>query len=424
MIKNSTNGYAAMFTVIVVLIIIFGIIISITILGTTEYKILRNTAKSAQAYYAAEAGIEDVLLRLTKSLGFSDSYTMNIGDSFTTIDVSDEIGGTRVISSIGNMDNQIRKVEIVYAIDADNVSFHYGAQSGDGGITMNPNSRIKGNVFSNGTVVGSGNVFIDNSIIVANNGNKIEGLDVGGDAQAHTCKDSTINGNLTYVSGGSTVNCSVGGTTKTQPNEIESKELPISLNQINEWKNEANAGETINEDYVLIDGETVSLGPIQIGTASFPKNMTIGNNCVLTLTGTVYVTGDIIINNNANIRLGPSYGPLGGVLVADGKMDINNNVEFQGSGQEGSYFLVISTNPSLNPGSPAIDLNNNVEGGIFYTSAGLIYLHNNVDVKEVTGYKLYLDNNAVVSYETGLTIALFSSGPGGGWNIVSWREIE
>lgn len=419
------NGYAAIFTTIVVLVVIFGIIISIVVLSTTEYKILKNTAQSAQAYYAAEAGIEDALLKLTKSIGFSNNYTINVGSSTAAINTSETIGGTIVITSTGNANNQIRKVEAVYAIDADGVSFYYGAQAGDGGINMGSNARIIGNVFSNATVfASSGTGYINNSIIVAGSGNKIEKLDVGEDAQVHTCKDSNIDRDLTYVSGGSVVNCQVEGITKNQPNEIEPKNLPISLNQINEWKTEANSGGILNENYVLADNKSGSLGPVQIGTASEPKNMTIGSNSVLTLTGTVYVTGDIIINNNAVVKLSPSYGPLGGVLITDGKINIYNNVEFRGSGQEGSYLLALSTNHSLDPASPAIDLNNNVRGAIFYTNAGLIHLHNNVGIKEITGYQLQLDNNAVITYETGLANALFSSGPGGGWEIVSWREIE
>jgi hypothetical protein len=45
-------------------------------------------------------------------------------------------------------------------------------------------------------------------------------------------------------------------------------------------------------------------------------------------------------------------------------------------------------------------------------------------IREATGYKLYLDNNAEIEYEVGLEDTTFSSGPSGGWDVVSWEEIE
>ena len=71
-----------------------------------------------------------------------------------------------------------------------------------------------------------------------------------------------------------------------------------------------------------------------------------------------------------------------------------------------------------------MDIHNNVAGAIFYAHNGLIYLHNNVQASELTAKKLYLDENATIVYEQGLINASFSAGPGGGWKIVSWKEVE
>jgi len=71
----------------------------------------------------------------------------------------------------------------------------------------------------------------------------------------------------------------------------------------------------------------------------------------------------------------------------------------------------------------AIDLHNNADGAIFYAGNGLINLHNNVGARELVGYKINLDQNAVVTYETGLANVNFSSGQSGGYAILSWREI-
>jgi hypothetical protein len=67
---------------------------------------------------------------------------------------------------------------------------------------------------------------------------------------------------------------------------------------------------------------------------------------------------------------------------------------------------------------------NNVGTVIIYGSRGQVHLNNTAGAKEVTGYKIFLDNNASITYESGLANANFTSGPGGGFNIPSWKEIE
>ena len=69
-------------------------------------------------------------------------------------------------------------------------------------------------------------------------------------------------------------------------------------------------------------------------------------------------------------------------------------------------------------------MNNQVGTVVIFGSRGQVHLNNTAGAKEVTGYKLLIDNNASITYETGLANADFSSGPGGGFTITSWKEIE
>ena len=416
--KNQ-KGFAALFITILVLAVIFGIAVSISILTLGQQKISQNITKSSQAYYASEAGVEDVLLRLVKKMNWSSPYNLKVGNATATVEISDIVGGTRTITSKGNSLNRIRKIQIIYAISTQQVSFHYGAQVGEGGMIMGNGSQVLGNVFSNGSVTGGGT--IQNSIIVAGNGNKIDGITVGNDATVHTCKDSNIGGNLTYVSGGSIQNCTVGGATSTRPNEIELQPLPISQSQIDEWEEDAAAGGVITTN-ISISGTKI-LGPIQIGTSTNPKNLTVENGATLIIEGTVYVTGDITFNNNATVNLDSSYGSLSGIILTEGVITVENNVILNGSGQAGSYVLLLSTkNDTTNP---VIDIRNNAAGSvIYYANSGLIYLANNMYAREVTGYKIQIANNAIIQYESGLEETNFSSGPGGSWEVTDWKEIE
>ena len=86
--------------------------------------------------------------------------------------------------------------------------------------------------------------------------------------------------------------------------------------------------------------------------------------------------------------------------------------------------MLLSTNSSLDDLNPAIEVDNNTDAAIFYANQGLIAIRNNVQVREITGYKVYLDNNAEVQYESGLENTSFSSGSGGTWEVASWKEVE
>jgi hypothetical protein len=413
------KGFVALYLTILVLALVFGIVVSIYLLTLNQQKILRNITRSTQSYYLAEAGIEDALLRLKKKMNFSSPYSFKLGNGTTTVEISDIIGGSRTITSKGNISNTIKKIQVVYAISKQKVSFYYGAQVGAGGLIMGNGSKVLGNVYSNGSVIGAGT--IQNSVIVAGNGNRIEGITVGEDATVFTCKNSIINGNLTYVSGGSVQNCQVKGSISIRPNEIPPRDLPISQSQIDKWKEEsANGGVTTTD--ISISGTKI-LGPIQIGTSSNPKNLTVQNGATLIVKGTIYVTGNITFSNGSTIKLDSSYGSLSGVIIADGVITVENNVIISGSGQPGSYVLILSTKSDTT--NPVIDIRNNSAGSaIYYANSGLIYLKNNMVAREVTGYKIQIENNAEIQYESGLEEANFSSGPGGSWEIVSWREIE
>ena len=80
---------------------------------------------------------------------------------------------------------------------------------------------------------------------------------------------------------------------------------------------------------------------------------------------------------------------------------------------------------STKTGEDAISLENNADiNGIIYTSAGEVSVKNNARVMAVTGYEIEVENNVIITYESGLVNLNFSSGPGGGWKIGAWREVE
>ncbi len=603
--KRNQNGFTAFYITILILTVGFAIAISISILTYGEQKISKNITKSGQAYYAAEAGIEDAIYRIKNSKNTPPNYTVAVGNGSVNVLTDSPSQNNWIITANGNKGGAFRKLETRLAITPISPEFFYGAQAGILGFEMESNSRIEGaggvagNVYSNGPINGdsgatiTGNVFVatgisedqthtvynsdqvfgeTNPIIdiaqsfipsvsdvlvkvsvyikkVGSPGNRtvriltnssgspsktslasatlqknlvgtsygwvdvvfstppnlIQGTTywlmidasvddddywlwgkdqnqgygngqakytqdwnaanpiwtdivgdlnfktfmggqitflndviVTGDAHANTITNSQIcgdayyqtidAGSLSFLNNPSKPTCPeplTPGTAYPGSSDPPLENMPISDSNINQWKKEATDGGVHEGD--LMVNSNMSYGPKKING----NLIMASNNKVLTVTGTIYVTGYIEISNGSSIQCSPSYDLYSCVVVTDKWVHISNNGFFQGSGQPGSFIMILSTSPcdgatagDCTNHDAAMDLHNNATGAIFYANDGLIYLHNGVQVSELTAKKIHLDPGATVRYEQGLMNAGFPSGPGGGWEITSWKEIE
>ncbi len=277
---------------------------------------------------------------------------------------------------------------------------------------------------------------LDFKIFMGGQATSLNDVLVKGNASANTINNSKIcgdayyqtidSGSLSFLNSPSSP-CSsplTPGTAHPASPDPPLQNMPLSDSNINQWEDDAEKGGVLSGDLVV--AVSMSYGPKKI-----EGNLTVDGSKTLTLTGAIYVTGNINIGNGASVRCDASYGANSCILIADGWIHIENNGIFSGSGQAGSYVMLLSN--SICDGSfptgctnhnAAIDLHNNAAGAVFYAGNGLIYLHNGVEVSELTGKKLHLENNAIVRYAQGLASANFSSGPGASWQIEDWQEIE
>lgn len=241
----------------------------------------------------------------------------------------------------------------------------------------------------------------------------ISGITIGtgstGDAYSHTVNNSTVRGN-NYCQAGSGNNKACN-TSLSDPVEIS---MPISDQNILDWKDEALAGGTYTGNYSL-SGSNGNIGPKKIS-----GDLMVQNNATLTVNGTLWITGNVNISNNATVKLASGYGSSEGVIIVDGTVSIGNNANFQGSGTSGSYVMILTTSNS----SGAINLQNNAGAVILYAANGTINVSNNAGARSLTGYSVNLSNNAVITYDSGLANSNFSSGPSGSWNVSSWKETQ
>lgn len=155
-----------------ILSVLFFISISVTIVLGLANPMIRHISMatsisvSKESFYVAEAGIEDVLYRLKAGLPVPSSNSLTIGDHSATITVTDEMGGKTIVST-GDADNYFRKIETKLAT-GDGASFHYGLQTGTGGIFMDNNAAVFGNVYANGDIIGGNGSRIDGTAYAAN----------------------------------------------------------------------------------------------------------------------------------------------------------------------------------------------------------------------------------------------------------------
>lgn len=266
----------------------------------------------------------------------------------------------------------------------------------------------------------------------------LDDVTVIGDAHANTIASSKVCGNAYYqtidsfsanfLNDPSKPTCSdplTPGAAYPGSQDPPLQNMPISDSNINQWKDDA------------------ALGGIYAGNLTVSSNMSYGpkeidgnivmtsNNKTLTIAGTVHATGYLDIDNGSTIRCSADYGLNSCMIIVDKWVHIQNNGIFRGSGQPGSYLMLLSN--SVCDGSSsvncthhnaAMDLHNGATGAIFYANDGLIHLHNGVEVSELTAKKIQLEQGAVIRYEQGLVNAGFSSGPGGSWEVTSWKETQ
>lgn len=250
-----------------------------------------------------------------------------------------------------------------------------------------------------------------NGLIAGSSGSQWNQLHVGtvsGTAQAHTVNYTNSTGNIYCKTGtGNNKSC----IDQPDPTYIA---FPVSDSNITEWKDDALSGGVINGDYA-VGSAGATLGPKKI-----IGNLTVSGGGTLILTGTVWVTGNIILNGGGTITLSPSYGTNDGVLLADGTVTVSGGAHANGSGQQGSYLMLLS----LSDSTTAMTISGGAGAVIAYAPYGTLKISGGAALKEATGYRMLIEGGSSITYESGLTNNNFSSGPSGSWSIDSWKETE
>ena len=161
------QGIAAL--TLVILIGSLGLAIGGGIVFTVTRQIeqARIAARSGEALAVAEAGIEEVLLRIQQGDAVPSPLVLTVGSGTATVTYS-TTGPTYDITAVGDVGGTTRRIAVQQVLDNyDAVGFDYGVQIGDGGVTFGPNAVINGDIHSNGDIIGSSGVVTGDATVGA-----------------------------------------------------------------------------------------------------------------------------------------------------------------------------------------------------------------------------------------------------------------
>ena len=390
------------------LFLLIFIITGFVVYATASRRLAYGEMHAVEARYLAEAGLEKAIWGLNSIPNYSGELASSFGPGQYDIALTDINNRTKKVIITAYVPSKAapkatRTINSQIHIDPTVISFNYAVQTGNGGFIIGNNSRVVGNVYSNGQIRGTSGAVITGDAFSVGATGLIRDITVQGNAHAHTLQNCTIGGEAHYqVISSCTRGSSFPGATDPEP-----QPLPITDENIQTWRDQATAGGTTVGNVTISSNQ--SLGPRKI-----EGNLTVNIGVCVNLTGTIWVTGTITMNNDSCMTLDSSYLTESEVVVADGRIIMNNNVTFTPA-QPGSYIMMLSESSANTASTPAINLRNNVSGVVFYARNGMIHVNNNVLLDALTAYTIDLDNNIVLTYNSGFGSKAFSGGPGASW---------
>lgn len=410
----------------ITLVVLFMTISLIIILGLVNptvknIRVANDLYRSKQSLFLSDSGVADAIYRLKNNLQISGQEFLIINNQWATTSIVDTMDG-KTVTATGNYADYFRNIETKIS-KGTGISFYYGVQTGQGGFVMSGSSQVNGNIYSNGPISGgtvTGSAISATTTTVGISDVKI-GTDGVGDAWAHNVKDSTIQGNL---------KCQIGSGNKdgkgflkdcnTASPDPRPVAMPISAEQIAEWKAEASISTTTGN---YSPDKDVSLGPVHI-TGDLEVKKTI------IMTGTIWVGGTLSFNGTqAKIILATStYGTKSGIIMVDKYATFSGGSQIQSTGATSSYVMLLITSDcpvsSFCNKNPAISASGGAGSVVLAAPYGTISFGGNSSARGVVADKVEMGGSTAINYEYGLADQNFVSGPTGSYTVSSFRETE
>lgn len=112
------RGVTALVTVLSIGTLIFIISLSTTILAFWSIKNVDATQKGLKAYYAAQSGVQDALIKLERNKDFTGNFNLSVNATNDVYVVVSSISGQATISSTSTLSQINKKIQTVADINA------------------------------------------------------------------------------------------------------------------------------------------------------------------------------------------------------------------------------------------------------------------------------------------------------------------
>lgn len=432
------SGFSLLFiTVVLAAMLVFGIaLVSMTV---SSGRVSKMYAGNVSAVQIADAGVSKALYCMrngdpAKCDGYAGGDFVGETDvsfgSGTYTSVLTGVSRERLLTVIAtDAAGNKRKVqvEITHNPAGERLQWDFALYADHGGLNLAGQSQVlDGPINSDSNVeCGNGAEIFDN-VYVSVAGGRIFNCQMYADAYADNIINTNMHYNDIYYSQAITGTSNIG---ISYPNSPTPTEVDLPSVELGKWHNSAAAGGTLEGDHTPANGS--HLGPVKIN-----GDLILEEGRSITVDGPIWVTGNIQMDQNSGFYLNENFDRNSTVILADsetdtstfGKINIENGAEISGSSDERSFIVMISTNTSTSYTSPAMSIANGAGGSLFLAPYGAVRVINNAGATTVAGYRVYVDQNAIIDFNsayTNPTDVILAENTVSDWHLRpgTWREL-
>ncbi len=441
---RNRNGQASLVMILMIGFVAITSAIASSSLAVSNVLIEETIHASDQAWYAAWAGVDEIMYRLRAKQAFEAGYQLSpeVGNGATASATIEGDNIQKTVRSTGYAEGIKKNIEVKIASSSNKASFIYAIQAGVGGIDLEGQTVItgsnntSGNIYSNGAIRGkstsSGNSGsrILGSVWVVDYVGGLDGPSTGGvyiqkNAWANVLFACRVTGDVKAPSPPS--NCPYSGSFSLNP---APPTMPLAGVDAEYWKNQAQAGGIWNGN-CIIDGSSLdcTMGTNLLGSKKIDGNVTVPSGTNLTITGPVWITGDFVIDSNNIFYTAEAVGKNSVVIIASspsnpatlGQIVTSSNVSFLRNSQ-GAGLIFISENTSDDCGSgPAIETSSNTATVVFVALSGCVHINSNSILSGILAKRIYVENNSTIEFDPSMARAIVEP-DSGGWAVLGVKE--
>jgi Tfp pilus assembly protein PilX len=138
------QGFAALITIFVIGLCAILVGSSLTLISYQDSLMSRAEVDSTQAFYAAQAGIEEAFAQILRNSSLygnpgPSGYQFSVGSAGVAFSVTGN-DTERTIVSTGTFDNHVRRITVVTKIHVVHPGFLQAVHAGQGGFEMRHNT--------------------------------------------------------------------------------------------------------------------------------------------------------------------------------------------------------------------------------------------------------------------------------------------